>query len=175
MYSWSITNDKGEEIRSENFTSGDVYIEDLCLPVGCYKFMPNDWSEMGMQRDTAVIMRKPDGEIIFAILGKDFVSSKPVDFCNIQSSVKNEVIKSAKVFPNPAAHNVVLLVPSQRNSLATIELIDISGRKVLSLEKELSYGDNMINIDVSYLPVGSYLLNIISDGTNASNRVIISR
>ena len=175
MYSWEIVDANGEVIRSDYFSSGDDYVEELCLPVGCYTFIPSDWSEMGMNRDTAVVMRKPNGEIIFAILGKDFVSSKPVEFCNIQSSVSNELIKSAKIFPNPAANNLVMLVPSLRYAPASIELIDMTGRKVMSIVKELSHGDNLINIDVSKLPVGSYLLNIISDGSSASTKLLITR
>jgi hypothetical protein len=60
------------------------------------------------------------------------------------------------IFPNPTNQLLTVRFNGQINGLATLSIMDIAGRKVLSGEKSISNGT--AQIDVSFLSTGMYFL-----------------
>lgn len=73
-----------------------------------------------------------------------------------------------KVYPNPA--NDVLYIKTSKNfGEVTVTVTDINGRRVLSKQTQLS---GQIEINISNLQTGIYILNINGDSLNANNKII---
>jgi DNA-binding beta-propeller fold protein YncE len=67
------------------------------------------------------------------------------------------------IYPNPAKDRITVSFDNNKQD-ATISIIDMTGRKVLS--QKIAAGKNSINIDVYQLPAGIYgLLIQTPDGT----------
>jgi trimeric autotransporter adhesin len=62
------------------------------------------------------------------------------------------------IYPNPANQKINLQFNKQLNGLATLTIMDITGREVLSCEKNISNG--IVQVDVSYLTTGMYFLSL---------------
>lgn len=73
-----------------------------------------------------------------------------------------------KVYPNPV--NDVLYIKTSKNfGEVTVTVTDINGRRVLSKQTQLS---GQIEINISNLQTGIYILNINGDSLNANNKII---
>lgn len=91
-------------------------------------------------------------------------------------SISDQLEISANLFPNPANDvlNVQLKTEMQLENVS-IEITDLSGRKVLSIE-EAELTNNSISVNTSDLAVGSYIINVLDNGKYAStSRFLIAR
>jgi len=90
--------------------------------------------------------------------------SKPdsCDYWNVCSGIKeNSMIRDIFVFPNPATNEVVVNLALNQEAQPTLEILDITGRKVKIIPYEkLPPGENEIRIDLTDIASGSYFLNI---------------
>ncbi len=87
--------------------------------------------------------------------------------------VNNSHLKFVKVFPNPA-HDVVKLAFNTEKVYNTseIQLVDLSGRVVYSEKVETKEG--LIAIDISTVPTGVYVCNLVGDGvTIARDKIVV--
>lgn len=80
-----------------------------------------------------------------------------------------------RVYPNPASDRINISFPELTEERHLLDLVDISGRLILS--EEVGSKNNEIDIDVSTLPTGAYF-SVLSSGSGvvgASGIFIISR
>jgi len=75
-------------------------------------------------------------------------------------------------FPNPTSDNLFLDIKLQETSDVQIELIDISGKVVLT-QKRQSVRSERIDLDVSNVPSGMYMLNFRAEEGFKTQRIII--
>lgn len=78
---------------------------------------------------------------------------------------ENVVTKNVALYPNPVADYLVLSYAS--NGVATLELLDIQGRVLIS--RRIS---NNEQLDLTELESGIYLYNLYLDGNKQSGRLI---
>jgi hypothetical protein len=78
---------------------------------------------------------------------------------------ENVVTKNVALYPNPVADYLVLSYAS--NGVATLELLDIQGRVLIS--RRMS---NNEQLDLTELESGIYLYNLYLDGNKQSGRLI---
>lgn len=74
------------------------------------------------------------------------------------SGITNKVSKSApgiNVYPNPASENIKISIPSTLISKITLDLFDISGKKVLNISN-IRNGEE---VNIKDLPAGLYIIN----------------
>lgn len=81
--------------------------------------------------------------------------------------VKQNVLESIKVYPNPAKDYLQVEVPKEIKNFR-LEISDMNGRLVLSKEDETK-------VNVSGLLNGTYLVTLKSDGKTAVRKVIIAK
>jgi chitodextrinase len=76
------------------------------------------------------------------------------------------------ISPMPARHEAVLSFTSLRNSIATLQIFDVSGRQVLANSQDILKGNNQLRLDVSALKNGFYLVKL---GDYKTARLVVER
>ncbi len=71
--------------------------------------------------------------------------------------------------PNPTNNRIILSYRMSKSGC--LDLLDISGRKVLNLP--LPRGSRDISLNLDGLPTGTYMLRLTSDGTTTTQRVVV--
>lgn len=91
---------------------------------------------------------------------------------NITTSVRNNLVKTFELFPNPTTGTITLNIPKEiQYKNAIIDIVDIAGEKVFSLEiknKEIV----LLNPD---LPNGMYVVSITTDTQNYISKLVIEK
>lgn len=77
------------------------------------------------------------------------------------------------VFPNPANNNINVRVSNEQKAIATVQLIDVTGRIV---SEQSNIDAHFTSVNVSEVVSGVYMLNIkLTDGTMATRRVSVEK
>lgn len=80
---------------------------------------------------------------------------------------------SFKVFPNPSTGAVNISVEEANTSDAQVQLMDLSGRVIETVVLNDIDGTREIQMDLSDLPRGVYILKYRSEATHATSRVVL--
>ena len=77
------------------------------------------------------------------------------------------------MFPNPSSGFLNVNIQSTKDYKTFLEIINIQGQKLKSIEIEILKGDNMIELNIEALPQGVYILTTINaDGLRSEKKVI---
>jgi len=104
------------------------------------------------------ITMNADATLIIALNNKWGVSTVGVENKNKKAGfgLKN-------LYPNPSANRMTMLLHSNKNKQVTIEVYDITGKKLDESKSNIIIGDNNIEFNINSLEEGLYRLRIISD------------
>ncbi len=81
-----------------------------------------------------------------------------------------------QVFPNPLVGNSASIrVDSPKETEAIIRFMDQMGREVMFIESDLNVGDNLLQLNVSRLPAGTYFVMIQVEGKVIPRRLVVPR
>ena len=97
------------------------------------------------------------------------MAGAPIDVIDTLSVDENELADSLNFYPNPV-QNELTIKNSRGIQINTIELFDISGRRVKNIL--VNQNNTNMNINLSDLSNGVYIINIISDNGQLSKRLI---
>lgn len=102
------------------------------------------------------------------------------DSCNYYTSCsgikENISIINLKVTPNPTSENINLEIESANEELITIDLYDVSGRKLKTLFNGKTLpGKNTVTMDLTNYQSGYYFVKIIGKDYTKNSPVIIAR
>lgn len=78
-----------------------------------------------------------------------------------------------RVGPNPARDAVYFTIPPEQQSTATIDIYDVTGRRVLEHAVALSTSDTQVSVATGHLPSGTYLYTIHSRGLRLSGGTLV--
>ncbi|MCY7409674.1 MAG: T9SS type A sorting domain-containing protein [Chitinophagales bacterium] len=95
---------------------------------------------------------------------------------SIATNVEVELVKprSLTVYPNPVITSSNILFNLQQNSNVTIDLLDLSGRKIKSLcNQNFETGDHQVELKRDQLPSGIYFLKIKMNSQSSIIKIII--
>lgn len=87
---------------------------------------------------------------------------------NSQNSASNSV-----VFPNPASNNAVLAIDLKDNSSVEITVLNTIGQLVKSNKAQGQVGQNNINIDLTGLSTGIYMVNVKVGNATSTKKLIV--
>ncbi|MBK6522633.1 MAG: choice-of-anchor D domain-containing protein [Sphingobacteriaceae bacterium] len=73
------------------------------------------------------------------------------------NEVANE-IENVILFPNPTNEMATLKINSEKAEHVTVTIIDIQGKQVMQLEKDIAKGEQLINIQTTTLSNGNYFV-----------------
>src|SRR5690606_6311343 len=79
-------------------------------------------------------------------------------------SVEDRIAKQTVVFPNPSSHFIKI---ETEGKIESIRLLNITGKESLRIDK-LKPGEK---IDISAIPAGVYIAEIIIDGNRIAKRI----
>ncbi len=81
-----------------------------------------------------------------------------------------------QVFPNPLVGNTAsILVDSPKETEAMIRFMDQMGREVMLIESDLNRGENLLQLNISRLPAGTYFMMIQVEGKVIPRRLVVPR
>ena len=141
------------------------------------------WMQMGTNDigrivTTMMDFRAADGLVTVATHANGIFSTVITDTMEVNSVPELLVEKfSVSIFPNPASHQLAIVIPMHREQLAisSIEIYDIRGQKVFSRQQTPNTKHQII-IDVSELRPGIYFAVAKNDkGEKAVARFVIAR
>jgi hypothetical protein len=94
----------------------------------------------------------------------------PDDFGKVWVESK---LSGLSVYPNPAQNSVTLKFNSYTSCSFTIDLVDITGRKLATYRGDASEGENTRELDVESIEPGMYLVVLNLDGKREVKKLII--
>lgn len=89
-------------------------------------------------------------------------------------SVEDQFGETLHIYPNPAHDQVYILARDMNTELQKIDLFDAMGRRVNLTTKALPQGVNILNLDVSGLSPGMYMLQITTSEGSALRKLSIA-
>ncbi|MDP1800668.1 MAG: T9SS type A sorting domain-containing protein [Bacteroidota bacterium] len=87
---------------------------------------------------------------------------------NALASANNSI-----VYPNPASDNAVLAIDLKDNSNVDITVLNTIGQVVKTKKAQGQVGENTINIDLTGLATGIYMVNIKVGNANSTKKLVV--
>jgi phosphatidylserine/phosphatidylglycerophosphate/cardiolipin synthase-like enzyme len=84
-----------------------------------------------------------------------------------------DAFKGVKIFPNPAASMLNIEVDAAKAQKVSIEIVDITGRKVFASASGLTAGINRMSVDVTGFVQGVYFVRLISGNGIYLQKVVV--
>lgn len=97
------------------------------------------------------------------------------NLCNmIPTSTRNlgTISTVSKLYPNPTTNNAVLDITLITPTTATINVVDMMGRKVWTSQQEFTKGINRVNIPMNTAPTGVYFIQVSNKTGQMSFKLI---
>jgi glucose/arabinose dehydrogenase len=85
--------------------------------------------------------------------------------------IPGSFITRISVFPNPADKQATLLISSPEEQKITWQLVDVTGRSVMTKNTVIKKGENKITIDLNTLRTGVYFLQVNGRFVNAQEKI----
>jgi hypothetical protein len=99
----------------------------------------------------------------------EYFSNIPVHSAKKTTEGLNRIlIKDASVFPNPTASRVYIALELSKEIQVRIDVLSSEGTMYLSLNHKATEGRQAINVDVSDLPAGLYILQVYAEKESQS-------
>lgn len=188
--SWNIKDASGTVVYSrENNQNGEIYIDTLDLPTGCYTFEVNDancdgiswWyypnypvnpgtGQLRFIRETSQGVLKSFSGDFGCQLKESFTVGYVLDVEELDKSQQQKF----ELFPNPASGNIQLLFEKQDNKNIKYQIADVSG-KVIKSDNLKQTKSAVHTVETTEFKDGIYFINCsFEDGTSVSQKFIIN-
>jgi len=79
-----------------------------------------------------------------------------------------------KLFPNPTGDQATVAITLTTGAHITISVSDVSGREVLSAERNMQAGENMINLNTSDLKSGMYFVKVSDENSTTNLKMVVA-
>jgi len=111
-------------------------------------------------------------DVGFEVIGLEFDPELWILSSNNQTRLREEVINSVLLYPNPTQDRIVVEVPLTTNRDLALVLTDASGRVIHNYEIEVKQWQPRFELDLRDLPTGVYFLEVPTPGGRTINRVV---
>jgi hypothetical protein len=126
----------------------------------------------GVGEINTIALRKSDGGMTI-----DYFEISPCPNCrtSAEETVNDESSSVLEVYPNPTTKDkeMVVKVTANESTQADISLIDVMGKPLFSLNKDLEKGVNEIRIDNQNRATGVYFIQVNIDAKRIVKKIII--
>lgn len=92
-----------------------------------------------------------------------------------ESIISSDEKSSVSVFPNPSHGNLTITLESDNDQSTTINIVDLTGRNVMQLVKDVTDGTNTIDVDLHGLSDGIYFVKVNTNGDLSSHKIIVKK
>lgn len=106
---------------------------------------------------------------------QDYLWVDNLAFTGNVTGIKNEqtIINSIVVYPNPGSENITLNLDIKNPSKTSFEIIDISGKVILTKDLGFIQGESKHEINVSTIARGSYFMRVTNENGTEIKKIII--
>lgn len=81
-----------------------------------------------------------------------------------------------QVFPNPMVGSTAnIRVDSPKETEAIVRFMDQMGREIMMIESDLNVGENLLQLNISRLPAGTYFVMVQVEGKVIPRRLVVPR
>jgi hypothetical protein len=94
------------------------------------------------------------------------------EFANLEAINLSTGSYTFSLSPNPVSTNLAVSFYSDDEAPAIYQILSLDGRIIESKQLNTIKGDNSFDINVNYLPLGSYLLNITTSQNTATKKFV---
>jgi hypothetical protein len=112
----------------------------------------------------------PDANIV--LCGAITTPTTPVDTTGVAENALNSS-SSSYLFPNPTKNNATLNINLEKTAKVKIEVMNAVGQVVKASSVDGQMGENKINIELSGLANGIYLVKVNVDNATSTKKLII--
>jgi hypothetical protein len=85
------------------------------------------------------------------------------------------VFSAEPAYPNPAQEQASMVVSVDKPRNMTIDIVSNQGNRYRYFEENLQKGDYNMDLDISDLPTGSYIIEIISEEKRITQKLLINK
>lgn len=103
------------------------------------------------------------------------VSTSTVTITGVGVQEIVRTIENIRLFPNPNNGNATLEISTSNVSDAVISIVDVTGRTLTALNKELASGVNFISINTEEFAGGIYFVSIRNGNENNVVRMVVNK
>ncbi len=182
--SWEIVNATNSNIihSGNGFASLSTYIENICIPNGCYQLIVRDSYGDGLQAPTNGNYQLTDaaGTLLASLQQPNFGMQEVTNFC-IESelpfpvSIQEPSIQLIiiRLSPNPMQESSTqLLITLPQVQTSSLRIYHVSGKEVLNSLLPASK-THQLTINLSDYPSGVYLVQVKGEaGVVATSRLV---
>ena len=134
----------------------------------------------GFGMPTVVLLGGNNREVLFVTQDfntSDTTTMRDLILNNLTAGIKEKTtLQKLSVYPNPASKVVTVNFEAKLEAELALQITDLSGKVVLTFEKEkLNKGLIEKQIDISSLPIGSYILSLEMNGTFVNEKINVVR
>lgn len=79
----------------------------------------------------------------------------------------------ANIYPNPTESFANITIIADQDKESVFEIFDLTGKKILSTQRQISKGLSTHTIDVGHIRAGAYILRVVNDSHSYTERFII--
>ncbi len=145
--------------------------EDCSTDIRCIKIVDEyDFYFAGLTQGTLPITSDVGG-INGKMKSSVFLARAVIEPLKVEEIGFNGVQNNISLYPNPAKSEITIKPEKELNGLAEISINDMEGKIVLSKTEYIISG-NEINLDVSMIPAGAYVVSVTSGGTTLSGKFV---
>jgi hypothetical protein len=104
-----------------------------------------------------------------------YTTSTPMVRMNFSKASVNEnsLLNSFNVSPNPAAGSATIALSGKAGADATISIVDVTGKEVYNTLVSSLNGTATVEVNTAAFGNGMYLVNVYSNGTKSSKKLIV--
>jgi hypothetical protein len=198
--STSIGNSACQEIMIENKGLLPITLEQITLRDKYNFFIPQSQLPLTVPPDTALPIQicfydeEPTDENVadliqmtFNCLEKDItIEGKTEEVlvytnsrCDYEYRIRFDkvpyVFSAEPAYPNPAQEQASMVVSVDKTRNMTIDIVNNQGDRYRYFEENLQKGDYNMDLDISDLPSGSYIIEIISEEKRITQKLLINK
>lgn len=85
------------------------------------------------------------------------------------------IVNQYSVYPNPAQNNINILLDTKSSGMATMQLIDFTGKIIMTSAVKIQEGINAFTWPVANIANGNYILNILGENIQLHEQILIAK
>lgn len=133
----------------------------------------------GFGMPTVVLLGGDNHDVLFVTQDyntSDTTTMRDLILNNMTAGLEQNAVQNISTYPNPASDFIIVNFEALQGAEMIMQITDLSGKTVMTFEKEkLNKGLIQKQIDISKLPIGSYLFSIQMNGTLISEKINVVR
>ena len=168
----------GVDVNSVFHTDYEMNFEDRSIVGSDWKFL-NDMFEWEITPDECYFIQDQLGDI-YKLIFTDFGGTSTGDISYTTELVSgagindNEMLSLLQVYPNPISNGQLnIVLDSRQAQQVSIQVLDLSGKVVLSQTEQLYGSMSQIEVDAAALSTGVYVISISTNDTMITEKIVV--